>query len=157
MVNDFIPNNVREQPRIERMVSEVGPPAFDPVFKSGEEQKTQWLQVTPGLNRFRVMRGRKGCVAHGPIILARFRQVKRGKRYLPSLRAPHLASAALRALSARSSGVIFAARAFPPFTPPNFPRATAAAFFSFSGGGGVTSPMASWKTWKASSLGSRGL
>jgi len=67
------------------------------------------------------------------------------------------AAAAFRALSARSSGVIFAALAAPPFAPPSFPRATAAGFFSRSGSGGGASPMASWKTWKASSLGSRGL
>jgi hypothetical protein len=48
------------------------------------------------------------------------------------------ARAALRAL--RSSGVIFVARAAPPFAPPSFPRAPAAAFFSFSGGDGGCSP-----------------
>jgi len=38
-------------------------------------------------------------------------------------------AAALLALSVRSSGVSLFARAFPPFNPPNRPRATAAAFF----------------------------
>src|ERR1700720_1941248 len=39
---------------------------------------------------------------------------------------PHLFRAALRALSLRCFAVIFAALALPPFTPPSFPRATAA-------------------------------
>jgi hypothetical protein len=41
----------------------------------------------------------------------------------------HRAAAAFRALAARSSGVSFFARAFPPFNPPSRPSATAAAFF----------------------------
>lgn len=57
------------------------------------------------------------------------------------------ARAAFLALSARSSAVIFAARAFPPFAPPSFPSATAAGFFSRSGlGSGLgsgASPIAS--------------
>ena len=50
----------------------------------------------------------------------------------------HRAAAALRADSRRCSGVIFAARAAPPFNPPSRPSSTAAAFFvgcdSSSGG-----------------------
>jgi hypothetical protein len=41
----------------------------------------------------------------------------------------HRAKTAFRALSLRSSGVILAARAGPPFLPPFRPRATAAGFF----------------------------
>jgi hypothetical protein len=41
----------------------------------------------------------------------------------------HRARAALRALALRCSAVSLAARAFPPFKPPNRPSATAAAFF----------------------------
>ena len=41
----------------------------------------------------------------------------------------HRARAAFRALAARSSGVILAARAGPPFFPPLRPSATAAGFF----------------------------
>src|SRR5580698_1586962 len=41
----------------------------------------------------------------------------------------HRTKTALRALSLRSSGVILAARAGPPFLPPLRPRATAAGFF----------------------------
>ena len=40
-----------------------------------------------------------------------------------------------RADSRRSSGLILAARAFPPFAPPSFPSATAAGFFIASGSG----------------------
>jgi hypothetical protein len=42
----------------------------------------------------------------------------------------HLAKTAFRALALRSSGVIFAARAGPPLSPPLRPRATAAGSFS---------------------------
>jgi len=49
--------------------------------------------------------------------------VKDNKRTFP------LARPALRALSVRSCGVNFAARAGPPFLPPNRPRATAWGFF----------------------------
>jgi hypothetical protein len=44
----------------------------------------------------------------------------------------HRAWTALRALSLRSSGVILAARAAPPFLPPFRPSATAAGFFRFA-------------------------
>jgi hypothetical protein len=39
------------------------------------------------------------------------------------------ATAALRALALRSAADSLAARAFPPFSPPSRPKATAAAFF----------------------------
>jgi hypothetical protein len=42
----------------------------------------------------------------------------------------HLASAALRALTLRCSGVSLAALFLPPFEPPIFPSATAFGFFS---------------------------
>jgi hypothetical protein len=42
----------------------------------------------------------------------------------------HLATAALRALALRSSGVSFAALFLPPFEPPILPNATAFGFFS---------------------------
>ena len=48
-------------------------------------------------------------------------------------RVSHLAFAALRADSARSSGVMVAARALPPLTPPLRPSATAAGSFLCSG------------------------
>jgi hypothetical protein len=41
----------------------------------------------------------------------------------------HRAKAAFLALAFRSAADSFAARAFPPFSPPSRPRATAAAFF----------------------------
>ena len=47
----------------------------------------------------------------------------------------HRASAAVLALTARSSGVMRAARASPPFRPPRRPSAWAARFFRFSMGG----------------------
>jgi hypothetical protein len=57
-------------------------------------------------------------------------------RYLARLllggRFAHLAWTALRALSERSSGVMFAARARPPFLPPSRPSATAAVFLRFA-------------------------
>ena len=51
--------------------------------------------------------------------------------------------AAFRADSLLSSGVILAARAFPPFRPPLRPSATAAGFFPASGSKGGNSPVAS--------------
>lgn len=53
--------------------------------------------------------------------------------FLRSFRFAHLALTALRASSRRSSGVSCAIRAFPPFRPPNRPRATAFGFFRLSG------------------------
>lgn len=52
-------------------------------------------------------------------------------RFVPSF-AAHRATAAFLALAARSSGVMLAARAGPPFLPPLRPRATAAGFFRFA-------------------------
>lgn len=52
------------------------------------------------------------------------------------------AAAARRALSERSSGVILAARALPPFKPPLRPSSTAAGFFPASGSGSSASPVA---------------
>ena len=45
---------------------------------------------------------------------------------------PTSASTALRAISRLCSGVSLAARIFPPFDPPSFPRATAFGFFFFT-------------------------
>jgi hypothetical protein len=45
----------------------------------------------------------------------------------------HRACTAFRALSLRSSGVIFSALALPPFKPPKRPNMTAAGFFLFVG------------------------
>ena len=53
----------------------------------------------------------------------------------------HLASAALRAISRRCSGVSFLARALPPFCPPSLPSATAWGF-RLSGGSSGFSPVA---------------
>src|SRR3984893_15356886 len=56
-----------------------------------------------------------------------------------------LALAAFRAISARRSGVIFAALALPPLRPPRRPRLTAAVSFPSNGGSGSrssTSPLA---------------
>ena len=55
----------------------------------------------------------------------------------------HLAAAALAAILRRSSGVSFAALAFPPFRPPRRPRETAAGSFPASGSGSVGSPAVS--------------
>jgi len=52
---------------------------------------------------------------------------------------PHRAAAALAAISDRFSGVIEAARAFPPTLPPRRPKATAAGFF-LAGFSAVASP-----------------
>jgi hypothetical protein len=49
-----------------------------------------------------------------------------------ALRLAHRASTAFLALSLRSSGVMAAARAGPPFLPPLRPRATAAGSFRFA-------------------------
>jgi hypothetical protein len=54
-------------------------------------------------------------------------------RLLPG-RSAHRARAAFRALAARSSAVMLAARAGPPFLPPLRPRATAAGFLRFAMG-----------------------
>lgn len=68
----------------------------------------------------------------------------------------HRARAARRALSLRCSGVILAARAFPPFKPPLRPNSTAAAFLVSSGGVSSAPPVArstiSFPSW----FGSRG-
>jgi hypothetical protein len=57
----------------------------------------------------------------------------------------HLAFAALRAISDRSSGVSLSARALPPFSPPRRPRTTAAGFLvsCFLAGTDSSSPVAS--------------
>jgi hypothetical protein len=44
----------------------------------------------------------------------------------------HRANAAFCAIALRCSGVSLAARALPPFNPPNLPRACAALFFRFT-------------------------
>jgi hypothetical protein len=55
----------------------------------------------------------------------------------------HRARAAILAISERSSGESFVARALPPTAPPALPRATAAGLFSGSGPGAGASPMIS--------------
>src|SRR5690242_7068380 len=50
---------------------------------------------------------------------------------LPCFRLAHRARTAWRAISRLRSGLRFAARIIPPFTPPSFPRATALGFFGF--------------------------
>jgi hypothetical protein len=69
---------------------------------------------------------------------------------------PQRAAAALFAASLRCSGVIFAARAFPPFKPPLRPSATAAGSFPASGFGSSVSPVARSTMSLASWFGSRG-
>jgi len=71
----------------------------------------------------------------------------------------HRAAAPRFAIADRSSGVSFAARAFPPLAPPSFPKATAAGFFSgpFGAGSGAASPVAMSTTILASWFGSRGM
>jgi hypothetical protein len=66
------------------------------------------------------------------------------------------ASAAFLAASLRCSGVMLAARAFPPLSPPFRPSATAAGSFPSSGSNGGASPVASSTTCRASSFGSVG-
>lgn len=61
----------------------------------------------------------------------------------------HRASAARRAISDRFALLSFAARAFPPLSPPSRPRATAAEFFSLG-----FCPVVSLTIESASSLGS---
>ena len=56
---------------------------------------------------------------------------------------PHLAAAAFLAISDLFLADSFSARAFPPFSPPSLPKATAAGFFSLTSmGAGSTSPVA---------------
>lgn len=66
------------------------------------------------------------------------------------------AFAAFRTASLRSSGVIFAARAFQPFRPPLRPSSAAAGLFPASGSGSSASPVAGSTTSLASWLGSHG-
>jgi len=51
------------------------------------------------------------------------------KNYFRLFAVAQRARAAFRALRSRCAGVSFRARAFPPFSPPSRPSATAAAFF----------------------------
>lgn len=71
---------------------------------------------------------------------------------------PQRALAAFAAIAERFFGPRAAARAAPPFNPPNRPRATAAGFFSGPLGASAlgTCPVDSSMIWKASSFGSRG-
>src|SRR5579859_5960857 len=66
------------------------------------------------------------------------------------------ATAAFRAASLRSAGVIFAARAFPPLSPPLRPSATAAGSFPSAGSYLGSAPVASSTSCLASALGSVG-